>query len=140
VASNPAPIERTLHRYGATKFGYGWDADTAVIGFESLTGTSGSPWPCPTDAPTSSPIPRSGGSGTSAAGGRETPVARVEINAGGRHIIVDQPGAVLADVATAARELWQGVESPQPSPGPAMGFTTETRWHPPLRHLDTGVP
>lgn len=30
-----AEIERTLQRYGATQFAYGWDAEVAIIGFRA---------------------------------------------------------------------------------------------------------
>lgn len=34
-ASSRAEIERTLQRYGATAFTYGWTTDRAAIGFEA---------------------------------------------------------------------------------------------------------
>lgn len=52
-------------------------------------------------------------------------MSRVEINAGGRHIIVDHDGTDLSHVAEKAEALWKAVEVPEPRPGPAYGFQAE---------------
>ena len=55
-------------------------------------------------------------------------MSRIEINAGGRHIIVDHDGGDLAYVVEKAEKLWQAVESPEKPPGPAYGFQAERRY------------
>lgn len=54
-------------------------------------------------------------------------MSRVEINAGGRHVIVDHDGE-LEPIRAAALGLWQATDGPQPPPGPAVGFSAERRW------------
>jgi hypothetical protein len=53
-------------------------------------------------------------------------MSRIEINAGGRHVIVDHDGE-LEPIRAAALSLWQASESRLASPGPAVGFTAERR-------------
>lgn len=58
-------------------------------------------------------------------------MSRIEIDAGGRKVVVDHDGE-LAHLATTARELWDhtdGVEAEQPRG--AVGFTTSQRYEPP---------
>lgn len=52
-------------------------------------------------------------------------MSRVEINAGGRHIIVDHDGTDLSHVVEKAQALWTAVEVPERKPGPAYGFQAE---------------
>jgi hypothetical protein len=52
-------------------------------------------------------------------------VSRVEINAGGRQVIVDHDGTDLAYVVEKAQRLWQDTEVEAPKPGPAYGFQAE---------------
>ena len=47
-------------------------------------------------------------------------MSRIEINADGRHIIVDHDGE-LEPLRRSALELWQAAEAKK-SPGPATGF------------------
>jgi hypothetical protein len=70
-------------------------------------------------------------------------MSRIEINADGRHVIVDHDGADLAYVIDKAETLWRAAETPQKSPGPAYGFQAERdrQWdhdrQPPVRaHTD----
>lgn len=57
-------------------------------------------------------------------------MSRVEINSGGRHVIVDHDGTDLSHVVEKAEALWKSVEAPEPRPGPAYGFQAEKapRW------------
>jgi hypothetical protein len=58
-------------------------------------------------------------------------VSRVEINAGGRHIIVDHDGE-LEPLARTVRELWDHTAGAEPDkPSGAVGFVTGTRYEPP---------
>ncbi len=52
-------------------------------------------------------------------------MSRIEVNAGGRHIIVDHDGE-LEPLRAAALALWRATETPE-RPGPAVGFTVERR-------------
>lgn len=52
-------------------------------------------------------------------------MSRIEINAGGRHVIVDHDGGDLAYVIEKTEALWRTTETPQVSPGPALGFQAE---------------
>jgi hypothetical protein len=52
-------------------------------------------------------------------------MSRVEINAGGRHIIVDHDGTDLGYVVDKAEQLWKNAETLDPRPGPAYGFQAE---------------
>lgn len=56
-------------------------------------------------------------------------MTKVDINAGGRHIVVDQPDGQLDAVVEKAWELWATTTEPgdATSPGPALGFITERR-------------
>lgn len=57
-------------------------------------------------------------------------MSRIEINAGGRHVIVDHDGE-LAHLAKTAAELWDSTDGvPDDKPG-AIGFTTGQRYEPP---------
>jgi hypothetical protein len=55
----------------------------------------------------------------------ETSVSRVEINAGGRQVIVDHDGTDLAYIVEKAQKLWQDTEAVPLPPGPAYGFSME---------------
>jgi len=65
-------------------------------------------------------------------------MSRVEINAGGRHIIVDHDGE-LEPIRQAAISLWEASESAAPSPGPAVGFQAERRWSADMRAASNGA-
>lgn len=55
-------------------------------------------------------------------------MSRIEINAGGRHIIVDHDGGDLAYVIEKTQKLWETTETAaQPSPGPGFGFQAERK-------------
>ena len=51
------------------------------------------------------------GSSSRAPTGTEPDLSRVEINAGGRHIIVDHDGTDLAYVVEKAEKLWEAADS-----------------------------
>lgn len=53
-------------------------------------------------------------------------MSRIEINAGGRQIIIDHNGE-LEPLRAAALALWRDTDSPEPSPGPAVGFSAQAR-------------
>ncbi len=59
-------------------------------------------------------------------------MSRIEVNAGGRHIIVDHAGE-LEPLRAAALALWQATEAPPQSPGPAIGFVSQARHTPDVR-------
>lgn len=65
-------------------------------------------------------------------------MSRIEINAGGRHVIVDHDGE-LEPLRAAALALWRDTESAQPSPGPAVGFVQERRWSAQVAPLGNGA-
>lgn len=54
-------------------------------------------------------------------------MSRIEINAGGRHIIIEHQGGELEPMRHTALSLWEATDSPRPSPGPAVGFHTDRR-------------
>lgn len=54
-------------------------------------------------------------------------MSRIEINAGGRQVIVDHTGE-LEPLQRTALALWEATAGPEPSQGPAVGFTAERRW------------
>lgn len=56
-------------------------------------------------------------------------MSRIEISAGGRHIIVDHDGE-LAHVADTATRLWESTHGTD-SPGGGMGFTSTQRYERP---------
>lgn len=62
-------------------------------------------------------------------------MSRIEINAGGRHVIVDHDGE-LAHLATTATELWDHTDGAEPPrTGAGVGFTTAMRNEPaPVAH------
>lgn len=72
-------------------------------------------------------------------------MSRIEINAGGRHIIVDHTGD-LPYLAEHALDLWTKAASDPPPPGPAVGFVAELapQWNHdrqrPVRAQDGGTP
>lgn len=53
-------------------------------------------------------------------------MSRIEINAAGRHIIIDH-NAELEPLQRTALALWEATAGPLPSPGPAVGFQAERR-------------
>jgi hypothetical protein len=57
-------------------------------------------------------------------------VSRVEINAGGRHVVVDHQGE-LAHLAKTATELWESTAGAEPDSPAAVGFVTSQRFEPP---------
>lgn len=59
-------------------------------------------------------------------------MSRIEVNAGGRHVIVDHDGE-LEPIRAAALALWQATDAPPPPPGPAVGFVAQTRHTPDVR-------
>lgn len=61
-------------------------------------------------------------------------MSRIEIDAGGRHIIVDHDGE-LEPLRLAALALWNDTAGPEPSPGPAVGFQADRRWTAPVEPL-----
>lgn len=56
-------------------------------------------------------------------------MTRVDIEAGGRHIVIDQPGGELCAVADQAWNLWATTSESEnlTPPGPALGFVAERR-------------
>ncbi|WP_030488184.1 hypothetical protein [Micromonospora chokoriensis] len=57
-------------------------------------------------------------------------MSRIEINAGGRHIIVDHTGE-LEPLRVAALSLFEATANvPGDEPGPAFGFQADRRWTP----------
>lgn len=62
-------------------------------------------------------------------------MSRIEINAGGRHVIVEHDGELsLEPLRLAALGLWNDTAGPERPPGPATGFQlTERRWTPPAQ-------
>jgi hypothetical protein len=56
-------------------------------------------------------------------------VSRVEIEAGGRRIVIDHD-TELEHVKAAARELWDHTATTPTPAGPAYGFTHERRYTP----------
>lgn len=58
-------------------------------------------------------------------------MSRVEINAGGRQIVVDHDGE-LAHLADTARQLWDHTHGADDRHGPAIGFQTSQRYTPPV--------
>lgn len=56
-------------------------------------------------------------------------MSRVEIEAGGRRVLVEHD-AELAELAKTAEEVWSRTAVPDPSPGPAFGFQADRRWSP----------
>lgn len=57
-------------------------------------------------------------------------MSRVEINAGGRHIIIDHDAGDLSFVVDKAEALWKTTATPEEPPGPAYGFQADRRWTP----------
>lgn len=53
-------------------------------------------------------------------------MTRVEINAGGRVIVVDHTGE-LEPIRAAALALWHATDTGQPPAGPAVGFMADRR-------------
>jgi hypothetical protein len=65
-------------------------------------------------------------------------MSRIEINAGGRHIIVDHD-TELAHLERTARDLWDHTTGAEPDKPGAVGFTTGTRYEPdPVTHGYSG--
>lgn len=56
-------------------------------------------------------------------------MSRIEIEAGGRRIVVEH-GGELEPMKQAALELWAAAEKAPDRPGPAVGFQAERRWSP----------
>lgn len=56
-------------------------------------------------------------------------MSRIEIEAGGRRIVVDHD-TELAHVAQTARDLWDHTAAGGGSAGPAFGFAHQQRWTP----------
>lgn len=56
-------------------------------------------------------------------------MSRIEINAGGRHIIVDHDGE-LEPLKQTALAVWAAAEQVPDRPGPAFGFQADRRWTP----------
>lgn len=65
-------------------------------------------------------------------------MSHIEINAGGRHIIVDHDGE-LAHLADTARDLWDHPTTADDRPGPAVGFVTSQRHTPPASATAGGM-
>lgn len=57
-------------------------------------------------------------------------MSRVEIDAGGRKVVVDHDGE-LAHLAKTASELWEATAGVDPQPRGAVGFVTAQRFEPP---------
>lgn len=57
-------------------------------------------------------------------------MSRVEIDAGGRKVVIDHDGE-LAHLATTASELWESTAGVDPQPRGAVGFATGMRSEPP---------
>ena len=53
-------------------------------------------------------------------------MSRIEINADGRHVVVDHEGE-LEPIRAAALALWRDTDGPEPPAGPAVGFTADRR-------------
>ncbi|MGW5556881.1 hypothetical protein ACWER9_06615 [Micromonospora sp. NPDC003944] len=56
-------------------------------------------------------------------------MSRIEIEAGGRRIVVEH-GGELEPMKQAALELWAAAEQVPDRPGPAVGFQADRRWTP----------
>lgn len=54
-------------------------------------------------------------------------MSHIEINAGGRHIVVDHDGE-LAHLADTARRLWDHTDGAGDRQGPAFGFQADRRY------------
>lgn len=66
-------------------------------------------------------------------------MSRIEINGGGRHVIVDHDGGDLSYVIEKAEKLWRDTESPDKPSGPAFGFQAERRWSGDVHPVGNGV-
>lgn len=65
-------------------------------------------------------------------------MSRVEINAGGRQIVVDHE-TELEHITKAAQQLWEATGSAEGRPGPAVGFAFGQRHErPPLGTMRRG--
>lgn len=63
-------------------------------------------------------------------------MSRIEINAGGRSIVIDHDGE-LEPLRQAALSLWQQTDGPDRTE-PAIGFRDERRWTPPVAPTQIG--
>lgn len=57
-------------------------------------------------------------------------MSRVEINAGGRHVIVDHE-TELEHITKTAQQLWEATSGADDRPGPAIGFVLGQRYERP---------
>lgn len=64
-------------------------------------------------------------------------MSRVEIEAGGRRVVVDHD-AELEHLVRHARELWDHTATVPDEPGPAYGFSSDRRWSAETRPTNGG--
>lgn len=64
-------------------------------------------------------------------------MSRIEIDAGGRKVVIDHDGE-LEPIQRTALTLWEATAGPEPSLGPAIGFSAERRWTGDVRPAGNG--
>lgn len=64
-------------------------------------------------------------------------MSRIEIDAGGRKVVIDHDGE-LEPIQRTALALWESTAGPEPSQGPAIGFSAERRWTPAFHPTGNG--
>lgn len=67
-------------------------------------------------------------------------MAKVEVNAAGRYVVVEQDGAEATELVKLAQEAWDHTAGAQrPSEGAAVGFRDERRWTPHVEPTNADV-